>query len=719
MSTTIETSSKLFERLAGLRASVRTHLGLTALCHALVAVVVASGVSLVLDYLFRLSYPTRVVQFLLFTGALIVFFAQFVYGRLVRELPDDELALAVERRWPELDCRLVSAIQFMKGGEGEGAVPIISPELANLVIRDAEQSSQAYDFREVVDWSRLGERGAAGAVSLFIAILVSATFTVTELGTGEELSGVKIWLKRNVLLQDIAWPKATHLFLVEPEVKDGERLVLKAGAPLELSVRAEGTIPDKVFVSWEPDEPSESSDLQARLESGRAIFAKVGETHFSYTFPSVDRSFRLSIRGGDGELGPIRVFVVRPPYLRSLELGAKFPEHTGRPAKVFRTGTADLAVPEGTELTLAAECSKPLESATVTLKAPGEPAIDAWQAKLTITEDRRLGVAVIVTQTLTAKIDVKDRDGLPMDTPTALTFRAIKDKAPKLTIATTGVGNMVTPQAVIPLKLKATDDYGLTGGTVNYRFTDPDPKKPAITGDFAVEAFFQGREADADPRWELEPVGMKPGTFLSFWAEATDNDGLAGAKSGRSQVMTIRVVSREELMNDMIRRQQELRRRFEELIRIETELRDELSAGIPIKKKAFSDARKQLRVARQCELIRRQLSLILEEMRNNRILKDKDLDRLRDRLIKPLGSLVDELLPTSRRSFEELGEAQDAETVRERTLAELEEILALMESIKSQMLRLETLTELITRLEGIIRLWDDVIDDTKNSIEEK
>lgn len=732
---TTQAGRELSSRIDTLRGQVRSHLTFTAASQAAVFLIGLSGLSLVLDYFFRLSYPTRIVQFFIVMGSSAWFLHQWVYLRLSRSLPSDELALAVERAYPELDCRLVSAVQFLESPpHGKN----VSSWLVETVIEDANKAASKHDFSVVLNGDKLMERLAAGAVAIILAGLVSSFFTVTDLNDQSERSAVGIWARRNLLLLNEEWPKATRLVLRVDNLKDNV-ITVPAGAKLDIIVEAEGEIPRKVFIEWKAlDQDEDMSEITRQLLRGQAVFTKVGDAEFRHTFASIQDGLEMSIWGGDDQLGPLTVRVVRTPWVRKIKMHADFPKHTGRSPKVFES-TGDLAIPEQTKIVLLAKSSKTLQDVWMELRAPAEPDVPAWRVKPVfgagkvvdadgqsheLSSDRDFGIALVVSQTLIATLDLKDLDNLSIESPPRLTFRAIKDQEPKVRLSTTGVGNMVTPQVSMPMVIRASDDYGLTKGRLAYRATGTNKGKAEngfsdIKELAPVEGKPLAREKEVTSRWELSKLKMKPGTFLSFWAEAIDNDGVNKPKSGRSQVLTVRIVTREELMNDMIRRQQEQRRAFEELIRVEKGLRDLLRKAPMVKKEAFKNARTQLKVARRTNTIRKQFLQILEEMRNNKILEDKDLVRLSKNIVEPLEVLADQSLPDSRRSLEEHGEKPEDKEVYDRNIEELETIIEFMERLKNQMLRLETLTELITRLESIIRTWDEVMKETKKGLGEE
>jgi len=696
-------------RIDGLRLEVRNHLLLTILAQAALAIVILGLASLFLDFMFRLSYPTRVVQWLAGLALLAWYGAHWVHGRWLHPLLADDLALTVERRFPELDCRLVSAVQFI-GRPVEGLDPF-ARHVAEAVIVDAEERSRELELGAVLDKETLNDRLLQAGVALFVALIIGSQFTIDSPDREERFYGAAIWAQRNLLLQGIDWPRQTDLSVSVAGMSEG-RVTLPAGAKLNILVEAKGVIPRKVFIKWEPIDGD--VDLEKReLASGQAVFVKVGDYSFRHSFASVTDGFKFEVWGGDDREGPLLVEVVRKPWIRKLEVASHAPKHTGRPELGFQPGVGDLAIPTGTKVELRGICSKRLKRAWLTAFAPAEPKVAIPPLPMTIAsqgEGFGFGVALVVSQTLVVSLNVEDRDRLSIENPPRMTFRAVVDRAPRVSIRAKGVGNMVTPEAALPLTIKGRDDYGLTKGQLSFSYTAANDKSKGGKGELPVAELAKGRSAEAGIVWDIASIKLKPGSFLTLWAEAWDNDGIAQPKRGRSQAMTLRIVNREELMNDMIRRQQEQRRAFEEALRVERGVLEALEKGIPAAKTARSHARTQQRIARRSSSIRKALALILDEMRNNKILEAKDLVRLRRHILEPLSQLNDQDLPISRRSLQELAGEEDGSKVYERALEEVESIVDLMERIKNQMLRLETLTELISRLEGIIRLHEEVLD---------
>jgi len=119
----------LLERLAALRTRTRLHLAVDGIASTSLAFVTICLVSFGVDRVFRLTQGQRAVMLAVLGVVCAVLIWRRLVARLRFALPLVELARAVEKMAPELDWRLVSAVQFLENQDPRG-----SRELARLVV---------------------------------------------------------------------------------------------------------------------------------------------------------------------------------------------------------------------------------------------------------------------------------------------------------------------------------------------------------------------------------------------------------------------------------------------------------------------------------------------------------------------------------------------------------------------------------------------------------
>ena len=209
----------------------------------------------------------------------------------------------------------------------------------------------------------------------------------------------------------------------------------------------------------------------------------------------------------------------------------------------------------------------------------------------------------------------------------------------------------------------------------------------------------------------LEPLQLQPGTSFRFAVGAQDNDP-QGPNMGTSQEFLLRVVSEEELRADLLRREIEQRKAFDEAYQNQMALNTELEA-ILVRQPAEGVSQEEFLSQRELDLIetvRAQKSVgtsidrvatrfeeFLVEIKNNRldeaeneIAPDQRIEERFDaRIIQPIRRLDQELVAlaarhldacrTQARDTAALQQAAEmAASVQQQILLEMKQILAAM-----------------------------------------
>src|SRR6185503_6641455 len=169
MSPLAERMAPVTERLSRLRGAIRRLFALDGLSRLILALAAFVVATFLLDW--SLLLPSGVRLVLLAAG--IAGFGVLAFKRIVYPLgvkiSDDDLALFVERHFPELNDRLISAIQLTREplvAPAEGALSSRSPQLVAALVADAEQATSQIDFKRVIIGKHVGKIALWAAVVL-------------------------------------------------------------------------------------------------------------------------------------------------------------------------------------------------------------------------------------------------------------------------------------------------------------------------------------------------------------------------------------------------------------------------------------------------------------------------------------------------------------------------------------------------------------------------
>jgi hypothetical protein len=187
-------------------------------------------IGLILDYgVFRLfhfdwvqetAWGVRCGVLVVLLSGLLAAAAVKVVTRLFREFRDAALALVLERRYPKiLGDRLITAVEL--ADPRKAAEAGYSPAMVQETIHEAAQRVEQLKIKEVFDWDRLIRRGILIGVLAFGGYLVAGGifctanaiqghgFTTAGFTQFHDVAG--IWFERNILLQNVIWPRRAHL----------------------------------------------------------------------------------------------------------------------------------------------------------------------------------------------------------------------------------------------------------------------------------------------------------------------------------------------------------------------------------------------------------------------------------------------------------------------------------------------------------------------------
>jgi hypothetical protein len=747
-----QSHSPLTARLARLRVALRGRLLLEGLAWALLAMAGLIVVTFAFDYTLRLDRPLRAtILALCAVGVLGVLLRRLILPQ-ASALRANDLAMLVERRYRQLGDRLISALQLADRREALAAG--MSGAMIDRVISEAESQANEIKLNDIVDKRRLAK--VWGAV-LVLAVLLGGV----AMARGD-LAG--LWYRRNILLQNIDWPQETYLrvFAIGPDGElvrlldvdaDGtithqqEKVDVLRGRDLHIIIEttAASEAPDSVMLhAWYPSEGDTEEQLPRLGAEAAAEFRALREpplagerTYYHKTFLAVSEAFRFHITGGDDRRDarvPHEVRLLAPPALRDLRFTVAAPPYMRQANTTrFDGGRGVLSLHLGSTVTLQSRASKDIVRAEIHID--GEP-----RGEISISDDadgrpRRLRGQFQVTgenrsRTQKLRIVLEDVDGYGNDRGQQYLLQIVPDREPEASIAARGVRTVVAPTAYIPLVATAQDAIGLEGVQVRYRLSraqamgegeeasvravtsPPEDLETAI-----VPTEGDPTQARGERVLDIRPLKLAVGSEVVVTAVATD---LLPVEYGGPNVTTSRqvvfsVISRDELMGQLVAKQKEVRMEFFQaagqhqlaLGRAET-LLEELKDAVPddLARQAGDASARQQMVAVETLKAADTLEGVATELEFNRLGKTEDYEGIRSEIVLPLRQLLRMMKDVQSRldAVAGLNEAASLQAGVSEIVDMQKRIAEEMEAILKRMRKLENRVELARRLESMLRM---------------
>ena len=341
-------------------------------------------------------------------GLLAAGAVSWIVLRLFRAFRTKALALVLERRFPELDDRLITAVEAAEGAESSDS-PVTSAMLRHTIV-EAARTVSGLDLGSVFDRKPL--RRAIITASVLVASILGLAVTNS--------AAMERWIAGYLGLRDGYWPRETELIvkvIVQPgdrvrEFTDG-RYKHPKGSDLSLQIEV---APGK--------KAPEQVRLDARLANGRgnvrAYLTRVGDQPFRHTLAGLLDDADLWVTGGDfTNARPYRVQVVQPPEVQSVTLHCLYPEYTGLNERVEgkavrakqQVNGAQTSLPLATDFVLDLTANKPLRH----VRIEGDAGVDRWEIELTAAESYSNGQTNLFAEPppAFAQMTLKSSNGQP------------------------------------------------------------------------------------------------------------------------------------------------------------------------------------------------------------------------------------------------------------------------------------------------------------------
>lgn len=541
---------------------------------------------------------------------------------LVRRVRDVDVALLLERRFPQFRDRLVLTVESAKGVPCDG--PLAAPMLERSV-REAADLAGNVQVADVFE-TRSIKRMAIISGALFVATLIPALL---------DPGMVQRWWNAFVRCEETYHERTTDIHVVAIAQPGDRRVDFQAiedvltyrhprGADLEL----EFVVPEggpAAGTEWIVPERIRVDLIRADGTRSRTYVSPSSARGFRYVVSQLREPVELEVLAGDYRTRvPWRVEVVDTPGLDTIELNCEYPEYTGwnqqRERNLKVTGS-EIPLPVGTKFGLKANSAKPLQAARIvteqfevsgdresskivlrdgrTIESAGQPLVSkdgrsviaslelfstkpAGEANAEARADGATPVEVAGTEVhwkdgrlrlvsnTSLRFFLHDEDNVMSVSPETLRVQGIEDAAPVVVVQMTGIGNSVTRRARIPIAGKIRDDYGLQSAGFEFLVDDETSWRPRpfrATLQATSTEFDLARSADEPFEYfELQPLELSEGQSLTLSVVAADGNPSPGPGLTRSTPFPFQIVSDEELLSVLYTREIGLRTRFEEVI---------------------------------------------------------------------------------------------------------------------------------------------------------
>ncbi len=735
----------------------------------------------VLDYLPVLAGAAespRIVRMImlaiLVSGCALILYV-FFWQRWLVHWNDSTLALAIERLYPKFQSSLVTTVQASDVQKIDDVEHPTRPGVLDLARQHAESQIATIDISKLIRFETLRIE-----LGLLAAMIVTSVFAALFVP-----GWVAHWSSRLFALSDAAWPRQTELGLVGVELdvpaftgknvrerysiefENGTVRVPK-GQPVQLRTWAQQTSDSRKDVTCtvyyrQPDGMRGRANMRRSSTDGTKQFFTLDGPPFE----GLQESLSLTLFGGDNRLNGLFVEAVEGPMIAQLDLDVEYPTYLQRSTKTvwgneripYRNG---LRLPQGSNVTLSINSNTPIRRYELSILSTSDSNENRLiEVNVPLEKPSKQIVHAIGKLESNVLVEARlwDTNGVCSTRVQQFVISAIHDLVPQIDFVLKGIGTAVTENAVLSTRSTIRDDYDIQSAWIETVLGEAQPQSTPL--EVSVDGKAE-RDLDLKALRVSGTLHAKVGTTLALMIAAQDYlDFASSPHVGRSSPIQLNIVTPDQLLIILERRELAMRSRLEQIINELGQLRDLLtimskSTRVDEKKpnengstdsavgeestaRASDGAtenpeqrrlRLQLLRAQQSSAqanksdgelrgVETEISQIIAELINNRVDSKDRRTRLEEKIRQPLHAVLESEWDSFAKQIKALEkqlvkEAEsDSKAVIQNAIESDNQVIAKLQEILDAMTDIEDFNELMDMVRDLLQQQTKVQDDTK------
>ncbi len=613
---------------------------------------------------------------------LVILFSYFCLRAIFYPPSLENVALKVEAKFPQLENRLIAALQLAKNLEEnpEG----YSTEMIKAVIKQADFTSAELNLKEIIDKTLIKKMSRVttglAVFSLIFALIFPGAFKNS------------FHIFSHPLTEFVSPQK--FFFVISP----GDKEVVKY-SDVNIKINVEGEKPKNINLFWRNEgsglnKEKLSIKTQPTELKGQEV-TKV-EPDFFYKFKEVKRSFEYYAEAKGVESDRYRIAVVDKPRVVGLKLTFIYPRYTQLKTEVVDENDGNITAIGGTKVKIEARSNKELEK--------GEIVFSDSTRKNTKIEGNVATGEILVKKDESYFIELWDKSGNKSQDPIEYKITRIEDQFPFVEIIEPGYDRDLTENMRVSLLFRISDDYGFSSFKLVYQIISEGDESDEKTSDVDIENKNQ-IEMNVEYLWNLSPLYLLPGDLVRYRAVIYDNDTFSGPKKAESKSYYLRLPSLDEIIAEVEREQEGQVIDLETVLKGQRELKKKIEdlsqqmdryTGLDMdwqKRQQMEDALdKQQKLAKDLKDLAQRMDENIKKIEENKLAALEMVEKMIE--IKKL--MEDVMTPEMKDAMQKLAEA-----LKNMDPDQLKEAMKKMKISSEEMLkRLERTISLLKRLQA-------------------
>ena len=473
-----------------------------------------------LEWIADFNSVVRTVLFVLFIlvaiGLLFFFLMKPVLkylGRIRNESYFDA-AVKVGKSFPEVKDELVNSMQLIYEND---KASLYSSNLIDAAFKNVFEKVKNLNFNSIINFER-----AKKVLPYFTAVTIFCLILILFVPGINAASFRLLNFNREFI------PPPKFIFEINPGNKE-----ITKGDGVDISIKVSSSKPNSVFFESRKEEEAEFQEQELKADSSGL---------YSLKLTSVNSSFKYFAQADGYPSEVFEILVIDRPIVKTLELEISSPSYSNIP-KVVQKDNGNVQALLGSKVLVDLSSTKKLkearlefeDSSVVNLSVDGETASGNFSVK----KDNNY------------KIQLIDENGNSNLAPINYQLKALYDAFPVIELIAPKQNINLANDNRVNLVAKASDDYGFSKLVLNYRLSASRYETPQTEfNTIEIPISKSNFEIDVNYIWNLTPLFLAVDDVVTYYLEIFDNDFINGPKSAKTQTLTVRVPSLDEILNN-------------------------------------------------------------------------------------------------------------------------------------------------------------------------
>ncbi len=440
---------------------------------------------------------------------------------------------------------------------------------------------------------------------------------------------------------------------------------------------------------------------------------KKSASQFSYTFKNVEKDIDFRVTSGIVTGISYTLEVIEKPSLTDFSVDLNYPRYIKRKNEKL-DNIGDFIVPEGTVLRWQFHTKN-----TDELKFRANNAIASLEEK-----EGLFTTSKKVRDDLAYRIYIQN-ERIPEPDSISYRINVIKDQYPTIQVESFADSS---DENYLYFIGNITDDYGFSSLQFHYQIISDDGK---ITSSSSEQINYSDQlNQSYDFNFDANKIDLAPGQQLKYYFEVKDNDGVNGAKSAKTSVMSLKKISLEALQEEQDKKEEEIKDNLDDSLKDLEKMKEKFKKMreklLQKKELEFQDKKELEKLLEQQQELQNKLEQAKQNFDQNKesqkklnqqnqqdLEKQKKLEELFEKVLDPekqelMEKIQDLLQELEKEDAIQMMEQMEMDNeILEQDMERLEELFKQLEMEKEMKEQIEKLEELAEKQEDLAKKTEE------------